>query len=88
MTVWTKTIAQLGLVLCLTNLAELAAAKPLDRRYALKERHAIPNRFQRVATAPAEQLIRLNVGLEHGNFDELERQLYESQYREKLSGSV
>jgi len=88
MTVWTKTIAQFGLVLCLTNLAELANAEPLNRRYALKERHAIPNRFQRVATAPAEQLIRLNVGLKHGNFDELERQLYESQYRENLSGSV
>lgn len=78
MTLWTRIIAQLELMLCFADLLDLAAAKLLERRYALKERHAIPNRFQRVATAPAEQLIRLHVGLKHGNFEELERQLYES----------
>lgn len=62
--------------------AVLAAASPLRNRspYAVKETHPVPPRWSRVAAAPPEHVIDLQIGLTQGQFDELERHLYEGIY--------
>ena len=54
------------------------AAKPLQTRYAVKETHIVPPEFEEIGPAPANHLIRLQIGLKQGQFEELERHLYES----------
>ena len=59
--------------------AGLCVAKPLQNRaYAVKETHILPRDFKRESDAPASHLISLSVGLKQGDFDELERHLFES----------
>ncbi|KAA8569851.1 hypothetical protein EYC84_002194 [Monilinia fructicola] len=45
--------------------------------YAVKEKHYVPRQWKRVARAPAEGIINLNIALKQSQFDELERQLYQ-----------
>ncbi|THV45499.1 hypothetical protein BGAL_0482g00140 [Botrytis galanthina] len=45
--------------------------------YAVKERHHVPRQWKRVARAPAEGIINLNIALKQSQFEELERQLYQ-----------
>lgn len=56
----------------------IAAATPLQTRYAVKETFKVPREFRKVANAPARHLIRLNVALKQSQFEDLERSLYES----------
>ncbi|KAI0015195.1 tripeptidyl-peptidase 1 precursor [Xylariomycetidae sp. FL0641] len=60
--------------------AQAAVASPLVRSrtpYQLKESHSVPRQWKKVARAPAEHVIDLQIGLKQNNFAELERQLYE-----------
>ncbi|PQE06032.1 tripeptidyl-peptidase 1 precursor protein [Rutstroemia sp. NJR-2017a BBW] len=45
--------------------------------YAVKERHNVPRKWKRVARAPSEGIINLNIALKQSQFEELERHLYE-----------
>lgn len=45
--------------------------------YAVKEKHYVPRQWKRVARAPAESIINLNIALKQSQFEELERQLYQ-----------
>lgn len=45
--------------------------------YAVKERHYVPRQWKKVARAPAEGIINLNIALKQSQFEELERQLYQ-----------
>lgn len=45
--------------------------------YAVKERHNVPRKWKRVARAPSEGIIKLNIALKQSQFEELERHLYE-----------
>ena len=67
-------------------LALLAApsavlASPIKARsstaYQVKETHFAPRAWKRVKRASPDQLINLQIGLKQGNFEELEKQLYE-----------
>lgn len=61
--------------------AGVCVAKPFQNRaYAVKETHILPRDFTRVGDAPSNHLIRLQVGLKQGRFDELEQHLYESEF--------
>ena len=59
-----------------------AYASPLQNQYAyaLKSAHPTPNSFTKVGPAPADHVINLEIGLKQAYFDELERQLYDSNY--------
>lgn len=54
-------------------------ASPSHRRadYAVKERHYVPRSWTRVGPAPSQHQIQLHIGVKQGNFNELERHLYE-----------
>lgn len=45
--------------------------------YAVKDSHHVPRGWTPVGPAPAEHLIRLQIGLKQSQFSELERHLYE-----------
>jgi hypothetical protein len=74
-----KMLTSIGLA---AFLAVLASASPLQIRtpYAVKESHPVPRKWSRVGPAPAEHVINLQIGLKQGNFNELERHLYEGEY--------
>ncbi|CAD6453135.1 2aceba83-2327-4523-8826-632c26887149 [Sclerotinia trifoliorum] len=57
----------------------LVSASPIKARtpYAVKETHYPPSQWQRVGPATKGHLINLQIGLRQGQFDELERHLYE-----------
>jgi hypothetical protein len=47
------------------------------RSYAVKETVAVPTGWKRVAAAPPDHKIKLQIGLYQENFESLERQLWE-----------
>ncbi|KAI9639968.1 hypothetical protein NHQ30_011637 [Ciborinia camelliae] len=57
----------------------LVSSSPIKARtpYAVKETHYPPSQWQRVGPARAGHMINLQIGLKQGQFDELERHLYE-----------
>lgn len=59
-------------------LLGIAAANPLQKRYAVKETHNVPLEFAKIGDAPSGHRIRLNVALKQSRFDELESHLSES----------
>ncbi|KAK6828442.1 hypothetical protein PG987_011783 [Apiospora arundinis] len=56
-------------------------ASPIKARsstaYQVKETHFVPRGWKKVERASADQVINLQIGLKQGNFEELERHLYE-----------
>ena len=53
--------------------------------YAVKDTHRVPRRWTAVGPAPADHLIRLQIGLKQGQFNELERHLYEGTFDSRIS---
>lgn len=54
------------------------SASPQRRAdYALKEKHFVPRSWTRVGPAPSQHKLQLHIGVKQGNFNELERHLYE-----------
>lgn len=45
--------------------------------YAVKESHFVPRSWIRIGSAPSDHTINLRIGLTQGQFDELEKSLYE-----------
>jgi tripeptidyl-peptidase-1 len=45
--------------------------------YSVKESHFVPRGWVEVEDAPKNSIINLNIGIKQGNFEELERHLYE-----------
>ena len=74
-----KMLTSIGLT---ALLAVFATASPLRLRspYAVKESHPVPRKWSRIGPAPADHVINLQIGLKQGNFNELERHLYEGMY--------
>jgi hypothetical protein len=62
-----------------TLLVGITSVSPLQTRasYAVKETHPVPHQWTRVSAAPADHIIKLQIGLKQSQFDELERHLYE-----------
>jgi len=48
--------------------------------YAVKETHGVPNRWRNVGPPNQSHIINLQIGLKQGNFEELERHLYEGMW--------
>lgn len=59
--------------------ANAAIASPVLARspYVVKDSHNVPSGWRDVGPAPSDTLINLHVGLKQGQYDELERHLYE-----------
>ncbi|KAF2964890.1 hypothetical protein GQX73_g8713 [Xylaria multiplex] len=58
--------------------AQVVFATPVARPgYSLKDSHNVPRGWTKVARAPADHVLDLQIGLKQSNFDELEKQLYE-----------
>ncbi|KAK6596575.1 Pro-kumamolisin [Botrytis cinerea] len=57
----------------------LVSSSPIKARtpYAVKETHYPPAQWQRVGPARSNHMVNLQIGLKQGQFDELERHLYE-----------
>lgn len=73
----------LGATLLLVAVtAQVVLGTPIQSRtaYAVKGAHPVPRQWKRVARAPKSQMIRLQIGVKQGQFDELERHLYEGMY--------
>lgn len=74
--------------------AQAAIATPIKARspYAVKETHHVPRDWTKMERARGDHVIHLQIGLKQGNFDELERHLYEvsdpdhRRYGQHLSG--
>lgn len=63
-------------------LLGLSYAKPtLNRRYTVKESHHVPSDFSRVGEAPGHHLMRLQVAVKQGQFEVLEKHLWESEFK-------
>ncbi|KAL3420927.1 Pro-kumamolisin [Phlyctema vagabunda] len=65
--------------ICLLAAAQVALATPVQSRtaYSIKESHNVPRRWTRRDRAPKDYTINLQIGVKQGQFDELERHLYE-----------
>lgn len=63
----------------LLALVAVTLAGPIKPRspYVVKESHYVPNEWVQKDRAPADKLVNLNIGLKQGDFDELEKSLYE-----------
>lgn len=61
--------------------AQAVLASPIRARspYSVKETHYAPREWTKLNRANGESLIELQIGLKQGNFDELERHLYEGE---------
>jgi tripeptidyl-peptidase-1 len=59
--------------------AQAVLASPISARspYTVKETHYAPREWTKMERANGESVIELQIGLKQGNFDELERHLYE-----------
>jgi tripeptidyl-peptidase I len=70
---------RLLIVLCAVTAA---LGTPLRTRsgYSIKERHNVPRKWKRVADAPSNHVINLQIGLKQSRFDELEEHLYEGKW--------
>ena len=72
----------MGLVstLFVTAIAVQAViATPIRARteYPVKETHTVPKRWTQTGKAPGNHMLHMQIGLKQGNFEELERHLYE-----------
>ncbi|GAW14051.1 hypothetical protein ANO14919_034430 [Xylariales sp. No.14919] len=58
--------------------AQVVLATPVARSsYSVKDTHNVPRGWTKVARAPADHVMDLQIGLTQSNFEELEKQLYE-----------
>ena len=48
--------------------------------YAVKDTHHVLKSWRAVGPAPADHMIRIQIGLKQGQFNELERHLYEGTF--------
>jgi tripeptidyl-peptidase-1 len=70
----------LGASLLLAVVAAQAVfGSPVESRtaYAVKETHREPRKWTKMGRAPAETMLHLQIGVKQGQFEELERHLYE-----------
>jgi tripeptidyl-peptidase I len=62
--------------------AQFAFATAFQARtsYSVKETHSVPSKWSQIGRANRSHMLQLQIGLKQGNFDELERHLYEGTY--------
>lgn len=69
----------LSFILSVIVATRAALGTPIRTRtpYSVKETHSVPSRWTQAGRADRGHMLHLQIGLKQGNFDELERQLYE-----------
>jgi len=69
------------LILAAGAASQLADATPIKARspYILKDKHNAPAKWSKLMPAPAGHNIELRIGVKQGDFDGLERKLYEGE---------
>ena len=70
------TAVGLAYLLCTSSVF----ASPLHSRYSeysVKDSHQVPPGWSNIGSAPPNHVIRLQIGLKQGQFEDLERHLYE-----------
>jgi len=73
------TICILVISLLRTSLA-FSREPQIHSAYVVKDSHHVPRKWTRIGPAPAQHLIRLQIGLKQNRFSELERHLYEGNW--------
>ncbi|KAF2149201.1 subtilisin-like protein [Myriangium duriaei CBS 260.36] len=83
-----------ALVLAIGAATQLATATPIKARsFAIKDSHNVPAKWTKMMDAPANHVIELRIGVKQGDFDGLEKHLYEvsdpthKRYGQHLSSS-
>jgi tripeptidyl-peptidase-1 len=69
----------LSAVLSLALGAQAAFGTTVRARtpYSVKETHSVPSKWGQIGRVDPSHMLHLQIGLKQGNFDELERHLYE-----------
>lgn len=67
-----------------------ALGSPINARspYAVKGSHPVPKGWTQMYRAAGDQLLELRIGLQQGNFKELEKQLLQGEYRSVIPVNV
>lgn len=73
------TLFSLPLLCC-----RVSAAPSSIWKYAVKETHPVPTQWTHVSDAPANYVVKVDIALKQGQFDQLERQLYEGKINRNL----
>lgn len=70
-------------LLLVAGLSSTALSSPVQPKttHALKESHPVPRGWRRTSRARPADSINLQIGLKQGDFDGLERSLYEGKYQ-------
>jgi tripeptidyl-peptidase-1 len=68
-----------SILLTLAVAIQAVVGSPVKSRtaYAVKEKHHVPRKWIKMGRAPADRMLNLQIGVKQGQFDELERHLYE-----------
>jgi tripeptidyl-peptidase I len=68
-----------SVLLVVTVAVQSIFGTPIRSRtaYAVREAHPVPRKWVKMGRAPADRLLTLQIGVKQGQFDELERHLYE-----------
>lgn len=74
---YTSEMVGLSAVLPLALGAQAASRTTVRTPYSVKETHSVPNKWVQIGRVDPSQMLHLQIGLKQGNFDELERHLYE-----------
>jgi len=79
----------LSIFLSVVVPAQAAVGTPIRARtpYSVKETHSIPNKWTPIERADGSHKLHLQIGLKQGNFEELERHLYEGMSHHDQNGT-
>jgi tripeptidyl-peptidase-1 len=68
-----------SILLTIAIAAQAVLGTPIQSRtaYAVKGKHPVPRQWTQRGRAPSSQMLHLQIGVKQGQFDELERHLYE-----------
>jgi len=69
------------ILLAVALAAQLSLGSPIKPRspYAVKDSHFVPDKFSKLGPAPEDHVIELRIGVKQGDFDALEKHLYEGE---------
>lgn len=71
--------------------AGIAFSSPLQGRYevyTVKDAHPVPRRWTKISDAPSRHVLKLEIALKQGRFDELDRQLMEGEILARSGADV
>jgi hypothetical protein len=87
---YTSEMLGLSAFLSLALGAQAAFETPVRARtpYLVKETHSVPSKWGQIGRVDPSHMLLLQIGLKQGNFDELERRLFEGTSLYDLARSI